>query len=41
MTPKENDTITLDNFKRYEVLEPADFQILEFNNLGQVLFDWF
>lgn len=41
MTSKENDAITLDNFKRYEVLEPADFQILKFDNLGQVLFNWF
>lgn len=41
MTPRENDTITLDNFKRYEVLEPANYQFLKFNNLGQVLFDWF
>lgn len=39
LTPRENDTITLDNFKRYHALETADFELLAFDSAGQVLFN--
>jgi hypothetical protein len=39
LSPRENDPITLDNFKRYQALETADFNILNFSDTGQVLFD--
>lgn len=41
LTPKENDAITLDNFKRYQALETADFDIVKFNSSCHVLFDPF
>lgn len=39
MSPRENDAITLDNFKWYQAIETADFNIVKFNRDGQVLFD--
>lgn len=39
LTPRENDSITLENFKQYQALETADFNIVTFNSAGQVLFD--
>lgn len=39
LTPRENDTITLDNFKRYHALETADFKLLAFDSTGGVLFN--
>ncbi|KAJ5546721.1 hypothetical protein N7494_004306 [Penicillium frequentans] len=35
ITPKKNDFVTLDNIKRYQGLETADFGILAFNNVGE------
>lgn len=34
ITPKENESVTLDNIKRYQGPETADFGILAFNNVG-------
>lgn len=39
ITPKENDFVTLDNIKRYQGLETADFGILAFNNVGEAVYD--
>lgn len=39
LTPRENDSITLENFQQYRALETADFNIVKFNSAGPVLFD--
>jgi hypothetical protein len=39
ITPKENDSVTLDNIKRYQGLETANFDIVAFNNVGEAVYD--
>ncbi|KAJ5658731.1 uncharacterized protein N7484_002380 [Penicillium longicatenatum] len=39
ITPRENDFVTLDNIKRYQGLETADFGIVAFNNVGEAVYD--
>ncbi|KAJ5087311.1 hypothetical protein N7456_010927 [Penicillium angulare] len=39
LMPKENDFVTLDNIKRYQGLETADFGIVAFNNIGEAIYD--
>ncbi|KAJ5759102.1 hypothetical protein N7520_006258 [Penicillium odoratum] len=38
ITPNKNDSVTLDNIKRYQALETADFSILAFTNAGEALY---
>jgi hypothetical protein len=39
LSTRENDPLSLENSKRYQALESADFNIVKFNSAGQVLFD--
>ncbi|RDW93639.1 uncharacterized protein DSM5745_00961 [Aspergillus mulundensis] len=38
LSPHDGEAITLDTFKRYQALEPADFRVVQFNELGEAVF---